>query len=66
MSVTGICCNKELGATCLWCCDNRYCTNTDLILYNQVDMSCSEYIDRDIFRNILKNLEEYSREVVQD
>ena len=49
MSVVGICCSRELGATCIWCCDNRYCTNTEAITHNPIDMSCSEYIDKNIF-----------------
>jgi hypothetical protein len=60
MSVTSICCNKELGATCLWCCDNRYCTNIEAITYNPIDMSCSEYLDRAVFRNVLKGLEDHN------
>ena len=60
MSVVGICCNKELVCDCLYSCDNRYCTNTEAITYNPVDMSCSGYINRDIFRNVLKSLEEVS------
>lgn len=58
MSVVGICCNKELGSSCIYCCDNRYCTNTEAITFNQIDMSCSGYMNKDVLRNVLRNLEE--------
>lgn len=58
MSVAGICCNKELGSSCTYCCDNRYCTNTEAITFNPIDMSCSGYVNKDVLRNVLRNLEE--------
>ena len=58
MSVTGTCCNKELGATCIYCCDNRYCTSTEFITYNPIDMSCSGYMDKYFLRNLLKGMED--------
>ena len=60
MSIIGICCNRELGETCLWCCDNRYCTNTEAYTYNPIDMSCSEYVNREVFRTVLKGLEDFN------
>ena len=54
MSVTGTCCNKELGATCIYCCDTRYCTSTEFITYNPIDMSCSGYVNREVFSALLR------------
>lgn len=58
MSVVRTCCNKELVTSCLHGCDNRYCTNNDYVTYSPIDMSCSGYMDKDLLRNILRDLEE--------
>lgn len=58
MSVIRTCCNKELVTSCIHGCDNRYCANTEAITFNPIDMSCPEYLNRDIFRKVLKCLEE--------
>lgn len=54
MSVVGVCCNKELASSCIYNCDKRYCTNTEAIIFNQVDRSCSGYINKDAFTKVLK------------
>ena len=56
MSVVGICCNKELASSCIYNCDRHYCTNTEAITFNQIDSSCSGYINKDVFTKVLKEL----------
>ena len=56
MSVVRTCCNKELVTSCIYGCDNRYCTNADQVEYRPIDLSCSGYINRDLLRVRLKNM----------
>ena len=62
MSVVRTCCNKELVTSCIYGEDSRYCTNTDCVEYRPIDMSCSGYMNKDFLRNLLKGMEEFSRD----
>jgi hypothetical protein len=54
MSVIRTCCNKELVTSCIYGCDNRYCTNTETVMFFPICMSCSGYVNRDVFSAKLK------------
>lgn len=54
MSVVRTCCNKELVTSCIYGCDNMYCTNNDDITYSPIDMSCSGYVNRTVFSALLR------------
>jgi hypothetical protein len=54
VSVVRTCCNKELVTSCIHGCDNRYCTNNDNVTYSTLDLSCSGYVNRDVFSALLK------------
>jgi hypothetical protein len=54
MSVIRTCCNKELVTSCPYGCDNRYCTNNDVVTYSPVDMSCSGYVNRTVYSALLR------------
>ena len=58
MSVVRTCCNKELNPTCIHGCITRHCTNEEEVTYRPLDMSCSGYVNRDLFRKQLMNPEE--------
>lgn len=55
MSVIRTCCNKELNPTCIYGCITRHCTNEKEVTYRPLDMSCSGYVNRDLFRKLPKN-----------
>lgn len=52
--ITRLCCNQELQASCIHGCDKLYCTCEEAITYLPVDMSCSGYVNAEVFRAILK------------
>jgi hypothetical protein len=54
MSVVRTCCNKELVTSCLYGCDNRYCTNNDDVTYSPLDVSCSGYVNRTVYSALLR------------
>ena len=56
MSVVRTCCNKELADSCIYCCDGRYCTNAEPVTYDWLDGSCTGYVNREVFRERLKNM----------
>lgn len=56
MSVVGICYSKELAGSCIYNCDSRYCTNTEAVVINHLDMGCSGYINKEVFTKVLKVL----------
>lgn len=58
MSVVRVCCNKELAGSCLCCSDGRYCTNTENVVYDWLDGYCTGYVNREVFIEQLKNMEE--------
>ena len=58
MSIIRTCCNKELTSTCIHGCITGYCTNEEEVRYRPLDMSCSGYVNRDIFRKPHMNLED--------
>ena len=57
MSVVRVCCNKELAGSCIYCCDGRYCTNTEEVIYDWLDGYCTGYVNREVFIKQLKDLE---------
>ena len=57
MSVTRVCCNKELAASCLYCCDGRYCTNTEDVIYDWLDGFCTGFINKEVFVEQFKDME---------
>ena len=57
MSVVRVCCNKELAGSCIYCCDGRYCTNTEEVIYDWLDGHCTGYVNREVFIKQLKYLE---------
>ena len=59
MSIVRVCCNKELAGSCIYCCDNRYCTNTDTVTYDWLDSFCTGYTNREVFIEQLKDLEDF-------
>ena len=56
MSIVRTCCNKELADSCIYCCDGRYCTDTEQVIYDWLDGSCSGYVNKDVFREHLTNM----------
>ncbi len=56
MSVVRVCYNKELAGSCIYCCDGRYCTNTELVTYDWLDGFCTGYVDREALRERLKSM----------
>lgn len=56
MSIIRTCCNKELNPTCIYGCITGYCTNEEEVCYRPLDGSCSGYVNRDVFRERLKNM----------
>ena len=52
--ITRLCCNKELQASCIHGWDKHYCTCEEAVTYSSVDMSCSGYVNAEVFRAILK------------
>ena len=65
MSVVRVCCNKELADSCIYCCDGRYCTNEDDTTYSMLDSGCGGYINKEVFRALLKE-ELRCRDVEED
>ena len=53
MSVVRTCCNKELVTSCIYGEDNRYCTNTECVEYRPIDLSCTGYVNREVFSALL-------------
>jgi hypothetical protein len=58
MSVVRTCCNRELAGSCIYCCDGRYCTNTEEVVYDWLDSSCTGYMNKEVFVEQLKDMEE--------
>ncbi len=58
MSVVRVCCSKELASSCIYCCDTRYCTNTEKVVFDWLDDYCSGYMNREVFKVRLKDVEE--------
>ena len=50
MPIVRTCCSRELAGSCIHCCDNRYCTNTDQIIYDWLDGFCTGYINKEVFK----------------
>ena len=67
MSIIRTCCNKELNPTCIHGCITGYCTNEKEVHCRPVDMSCSGYINREVYSALLReeiwrrDAEEYDR-----
>ena len=57
-SIVNVCCSRWLAISCIHSCDKRYCINSEAITYNPIDMSCSGYINKDVFNTVLNGLEE--------
>lgn len=58
MSVVRVCCNKDLAGSCIYCCDGRYCTNTDTVTFDWLDSFCTGYMNKEVFVEQLKDMEE--------
>ena len=58
MSVVRVCCSRELADSCIYCCDKRYCANTEEVIYDWLDGSCTGYVNREVFTKQLKELED--------
>ena len=58
MSTIRTCCNKELNHSCIYGCVTKHCTNEDEVTYRPLDGSCSGYVNREVFRERLKNMRE--------
>ena len=54
MSIVRVCCSKELADSCIYCCDNRYCTNTEEVIYDWLDSFCTGYVNREVFSALLR------------
>lgn len=49
MSITRVCCSKELAGSCIHCWGNRYCTNPESVIYDWLDSSCSGYVNGEVY-----------------
>lgn len=58
VKITRICGNKELNPSCIHGCDKHYCTNTEPIIIDCLDSFCSGYINSELFKELLKGVEE--------
>ena len=52
--ITRLCCNRELNPSCIHGCEGLYCTNEEVVNYNCQDMSCSGYVNREVFSALLR------------
>ena len=52
--ITRLCCNRELNTSCVHGCEGLYCTNEDDTTYSILDMSCSGYINKELFSALLR------------
>lgn len=52
--ITRLCCNPELQTSCIYGCDKLYCTCEEAVTYSPVDISCSGYVNAEVFRALLK------------
>lgn len=54
MPIIRTCCNKELNPTCIRGCITGYCTNEKEVHYRSLDLSCSGYVNREVFSTLLR------------
>ena len=66
MSITRVCCSKELAGSCIHCWGNRYCTNPESVTYDWLDGFCTGYVNREIFTKHFKEVEGFGRESKSD